>query len=176
MKERPEWGCPHNAQGGSQTAPGSHAGIWRDSHAQYPCPSHANPHTCPGCLLFFAHKSLRLSRLPTLHTQILTPVQDPGCSQENPYACPGSQQVKKRLMWGKAPNNSKNSLGLSRLPAIQITPYYFTGSQQFQQLLTPVQAPDTSHANPYACTGSRQFKQFLMLVQASNASHNSLHD
>ncbi|MBW0525213.1 hypothetical protein O181_064928, partial [Austropuccinia psidii MF-1] len=27
-------------------------------------------------------------------------------------------------------------------------------------ILTPVQAPNNSHANPYACEGSRQFQQF----------------
>ncbi|MBW0488149.1 hypothetical protein O181_027864 [Austropuccinia psidii MF-1] len=160
----------------SQKGNGSHAGIWRHLHSQYPGPLSANPYTCPGCLFFFTQKSLRLSSIPMLHTQILMPVQDTGHSQANPHACPGSQQFKRLLTWGQAPNISKNSLHLYKLPTIQTTPHAFTGSRPFQQLLPLVQASNTLHANPYTCTGSQQFKQFLMPVQAPDSLNNYLHD
>ncbi|MBW0473515.1 hypothetical protein O181_013230 [Austropuccinia psidii MF-1] len=160
----------------SQTAPGIHAGIWRHLHPQYSGPSHANPYTNPGSLLFVTHKAFRLSKIPMLHTQILMPVQDPSHSQENPHACPGCQQFKQLLHWGQAPQNSKNSLNLYRFPTIEAAPYACTGSQPFQQLLHPLKADDTSNANPYACTGSQQFEQLLMPVQAPSASNNSLHN
>ncbi|MBW0591536.1 hypothetical protein O181_131251 [Austropuccinia psidii MF-1] len=101
------------------------------------------PYTCPGSLLFLAHKSLRFSRIPTLQTQILTPVQDRNFVQANPYACTGSQQFTPLLPPGQAPNAS------------HANPYACTGSQQFKKFLTPVQAFNASHANPYACIGSQ---------------------
>ncbi|MBW0579112.1 hypothetical protein O181_118827 [Austropuccinia psidii MF-1] len=90
-------------------------------------------------------QSLRLCRLLTIHTPILTLV--------------------------KAPKNAKNSLRLYRLPRIH-TPILMLvkvakNADKFLHLcsiprintpiLTPVQAPNNSHANPYACAGSRQF-------------------
>ncbi|MBW0484132.1 hypothetical protein O181_023847 [Austropuccinia psidii MF-1] len=94
------------------------------------------PHACPGSLCF--------SRIPTLHTQILTLVQ--------------------------GPENSSHSFHWGRLPTIQATPSSGEGSQQ---LLIPVQAPNTAHANLYTCTGSQQFKQFLTLVQAFDDSRTN---
>ncbi|MBW0467070.1 hypothetical protein O181_006785 [Austropuccinia psidii MF-1] len=77
----------------------------------------------PGSLIFFAHKSLCFSRIPTLHMQILTPVQDPDSVHANPYACTGSQEFKPLLPPGQAPENSNNSLHWCRLPTIQTIPY-----------------------------------------------------
>ncbi|MBW0552617.1 hypothetical protein O181_092332 [Austropuccinia psidii MF-1] len=113
--------------------------------------SHANPYACAGSQQL-THQSLRLCRLPTIHTPILTLV--------------------------KAPKNAKNSLSLYRLPRIH-TPILTLvkvdkNADKFLRLcriprihtpiLTPVQAPNNSHANPYACAGSRQFtRQSLRL-------------
>ncbi|MBW0460971.1 hypothetical protein O181_000686 [Austropuccinia psidii MF-1] len=104
----------------------------------------------------FTEKSLLLFRIPKLHTQILTPVQDPGCSHANTYACPGSQQFKKLLMWGQAPINSEISLGFSRLPTLQM------------QILILVQVPDNSNSSLCWCRLPTLHTQILMPVQVPN--------
>ncbi|MBW0511648.1 hypothetical protein O181_051363 [Austropuccinia psidii MF-1] len=93
---------------------------------------------------------LGLSRLPTLHTQILTP--------------------------GHAADNSKSSLHQGRLLTISMLPYAAAVSQQFQRFLFPVQAFDASHPNPYTCTGSQHFRQFLMPGKPPDNYRNSLHN
>ncbi|MBW0555535.1 hypothetical protein O181_095250 [Austropuccinia psidii MF-1] len=85
------------------------------------------PYAYPSSLLFFAHKSLRFCRIPTLHTQILIPVQDPDSVHTNPYACTGSRQFKSLLPPGKAPNNSNNTLCRCSLPKIPTIPYASAG-------------------------------------------------
>ncbi|MBW0525964.1 hypothetical protein O181_065679 [Austropuccinia psidii MF-1] len=93
------------------------------------------PYACPGSLLFFAHKSLCLSRIMTLQTQMLTHVQDPNASHANTFACTGSQNFKQLLMLGQPPNTptlpyagagsrwfTRKSLGLYRFPTIQTIP------------------------------------------------------
>ncbi|MBW0561885.1 hypothetical protein O181_101600 [Austropuccinia psidii MF-1] len=71
-------------------------------------------------LLLFAHKSLHLSRIPTLHTQILTPNQDPDASHVKPCAGAASQKCQQFLMLVQAPNTSHTN------------PYACTGSQIFK--------------------------------------------
>ncbi|MBW0560290.1 hypothetical protein O181_100005 [Austropuccinia psidii MF-1] len=91
------------------------------------------PYMTPGCLLFLTHTCLHFSRIPTLHTQILTPVQDPNFVQANPYACTGSQQFKPLLPPGKAPKDSKNSLRQYRLLMLHT------------QIFTLLQVPNNSN-------------------------------
>ncbi|MBW0550545.1 hypothetical protein O181_090260 [Austropuccinia psidii MF-1] len=91
----------------------------------------------PGCLLFFAHTSLHFTRIPTLHTQILTPVQDPNTSHAkpcavNPYAREASQQCQQFFRLFQAPNTS------------HANPYACAGSHQFRQFLILGQPPDNS--------------------------------
>ncbi|MBW0498773.1 hypothetical protein O181_038488 [Austropuccinia psidii MF-1] len=69
------------------------------------------PYMSPGFWLFFSHTSLCFSRIPTLHTQILMPVQDPNASHAkpcavNPYAREASQQFQQFLRLFQAPNSS----------------------------------------------------------------------
>ncbi|MBW0497492.1 hypothetical protein O181_037207 [Austropuccinia psidii MF-1] len=152
---------------------------------QAPDVSHTHPYTSTGSQQFKpllalgkapnnSNHSLHQCRLLKIQKQTLLLVQVPKNSNNYlhqgrlptvptiPYACPGSQCFTCK------------SLCLDRFPKIQ-TPYIGAGLQKFEKSLTPVQPPDTSHANPYACTGSQQLEQFLTLVQAPNASHNSLH-
>ncbi|MBW0587599.1 hypothetical protein O181_127314 [Austropuccinia psidii MF-1] len=84
---------------------------------QAPNNSHANPYACAGSRQL-TRQSLRLCRLPTAHTPILTLVKVPDNSHANPYACAGSQQF------------TRQSLCLCRLPTTH-TP-----------ILTPVKVPD----------------------------------
>ncbi|MBW0514777.1 hypothetical protein O181_054492 [Austropuccinia psidii MF-1] len=78
------------------------------------------PYACPG--------SLVLSIIPTHHTQILTPVQDPDASHAkpfavNPYAVAAFQQCQL-LMPVQAPDASHaKSLCLYRFLTIQIIAY-----------------------------------------------------
>ncbi|MBW0581859.1 hypothetical protein O181_121574 [Austropuccinia psidii MF-1] len=74
--------------------------------------SHRNPYACAGS--DNAKGSLRLCRLPTLHTPILTPVQVPNHSHTNPYACAGSRQF------------TRQSLCLLRFPKMLKIPYACT--------------------------------------------------
>ncbi|MBW0476784.1 hypothetical protein O181_016499 [Austropuccinia psidii MF-1] len=140
------------------------------------------PYACAGFLLFFAHKFLHLSRIPTLHMQILMLVQVPNNLNNslhqgslptiptlpytglhtNPKACTGFPQFSQFLRLVQA------------FDASHANPYACEGSFQFQNSLTPVWAPKASYANPYACTGSQQFKQFLMPGQAPDNSNTSL--
>ncbi|MBW0474341.1 hypothetical protein O181_014056 [Austropuccinia psidii MF-1] len=108
------------------------------------------------------HQSLRLSRISTLHMQIFIPVQDPGHSHANPYACPGSQQFKQLLTLGQATDNSKTSLGLSRLPTLHT------------QILMLVQVPNNSNNSLNQCRLPILHKKILMPVQAPNNSNNQL--
>ncbi|MBW0530196.1 hypothetical protein O181_069911 [Austropuccinia psidii MF-1] len=45
-----------------------------------------------------ADNFLRLCRLPTIHMPILTPVQAPKNSYANAYACAGSQQLTRQSL------------------------------------------------------------------------------
>ncbi|MBW0583748.1 hypothetical protein O181_123463 [Austropuccinia psidii MF-1] len=106
------------------------------------------------------------------------PMRAANTSKTNPYACAGSQQLTRQslrpfrlrtihmpiLMLVKVPKNAKNSLRLYRLPKIHMpilmlvkVPHNaknFLHLCRIPTILTPVQAPDNSHANPYACEGS----------------------
>ncbi|MBW0471418.1 hypothetical protein O181_011133 [Austropuccinia psidii MF-1] len=99
----------------------------------------------------FTRKFLCLSRIPTLHTQILTPVQDPNTSHAkpcavNPYTGSSSQQCQH-------PENSDISLCQCRLPTLHI------------QILTLCRFP-TIQAIPYAGAGFQQFThKFLCLYR-----------
>ncbi|MBW0544832.1 hypothetical protein O181_084547 [Austropuccinia psidii MF-1] len=124
------------------------------------------PCACP-VSQHFTCKYLHLSRIPTLHMQIPTPVQDPNASHAkpctvNPYTGAASQQCQQCLMLVQAPNashanpyvvqvpdNSNSSLRLCRLPTIKT------------QILTLVQFP-TLHMH------------ILMPVQVHNNSDNFL--
>ncbi|MBW0567347.1 hypothetical protein O181_107062 [Austropuccinia psidii MF-1] len=94
------------------------------------------------------HATIRLSRIPTRHTQNLTPVQ------------------------GR--DNSNNCLRQGSLVTAPTLPYAGAGSQQFKKLLTPGQDSDNSNANPYTCTGFQCFtRKILTLVQVPNISDHS---
>ncbi|MBW0569051.1 hypothetical protein O181_108766 [Austropuccinia psidii MF-1] len=118
---------------------------------QDPKNSHANSYACAGSQQF-THQSLRLCRLPTIHTPILTLVKAPKNAKNSLrlYRLPTIHTPILTLV--KVANNADKFLHLCRLPTIH-TP-----------ILTPVQAPNNSHANPYACAGSRQLtRQSLRL-------------
>ncbi|MBW0478774.1 hypothetical protein O181_018489 [Austropuccinia psidii MF-1] len=129
------------------------------------------PYACPGSLFF--------SRIPTPHTQILMPVQDPNTSHAkpctvNPYAGAAFQQCQQFLMAVQTPNASQAKyLALYRFPTIKIIPYARAASQKLRHFLMWVQAPKASHANPYTWAGSPQFKQLLTPEQASESSHTN---
>ncbi|MBW0591791.1 hypothetical protein O181_131506 [Austropuccinia psidii MF-1] len=108
---------------------------------QDPENSHANSYACAGSQQF-THQSLRLCRLPTIHTPILTLVKAPKNAKNSLrlYRLPTIHTPILTLV--KVANNADKFLHLRRLPTIH-TP-----------ILTPVQAPNNSHANPYACAGS----------------------
>ncbi|MBW0577442.1 hypothetical protein O181_117157 [Austropuccinia psidii MF-1] len=109
--------------------------------------SHANPYACAGSRQL-TRQSLRLCRLPTVHTPILTLVKVPKNAKNSLrlYRLPTIHTPILTLV--KVPHNAKNFLHLCRIPTI----------------LMPVQAPNNSHAHPYACAGSRQFtRQSLRL-------------
>ncbi|MBW0469943.1 hypothetical protein O181_009658 [Austropuccinia psidii MF-1] len=100
------------------------------------------PYTCSGSILFFSHKSFRLSRMPMLHMQILMPVQDPNTSNSKPCAGTASRQCLQFLMLVQAPNASHTNT------------YACTGSQQFKHnppvpvqggSLVPPGIPGASH-------------------------------
>ncbi|MBW0476204.1 hypothetical protein O181_015919 [Austropuccinia psidii MF-1] len=80
--------------------------------------------------------SLVLSRVPTQHTQILMPLQDPDASHAkpctvNPYAGAAFQQCQQFLTPVPAPNVScTKSFFLYRFPTIQIIAYSGAASQQ----------------------------------------------
>ncbi|MBW0589131.1 hypothetical protein O181_128846 [Austropuccinia psidii MF-1] len=104
-----------------------------------------SPYTRPGCFLFFAHTSLHFSRIPTLQTQILTPVQDPNTSHAkpctvNPYAREAFKKFQKLLRLAQAPNSSHANT------------YAGEGSQNLQCFLMLGQAPNDS--NDSLCRGS----------------------
>ncbi|MBW0533256.1 hypothetical protein O181_072971 [Austropuccinia psidii MF-1] len=75
------------------------------------------------------HATVCLSRIPTLHKQILMLVKDPNASHAkpftvNPYAWAAFQQCQQYLMPVQAPEASHaKSLGLYRFPTLQITAY-----------------------------------------------------
>ncbi|MBW0591842.1 hypothetical protein O181_131557 [Austropuccinia psidii MF-1] len=110
---------------------------------QDPKNSHANSYACAGSQQFTC-QSLRLCRLPTIHTPILTLVKAPKNAKNSLrlYRLPTIHTPILTL--GKVANNADKFLRLCRLPTIHMP------------ILTPVQAPNNSHANPYACEGSRQ--------------------
>ncbi|MBW0538083.1 hypothetical protein O181_077798 [Austropuccinia psidii MF-1] len=92
--------------------------------------------------------------MPTLHTQILTPVLDPNTSNAkpctvNPYARAASQQLQCFLMPVQAPNASHTN------------PYI-------------VQAPKNSSNSLHPCRCPTIHTQILMLVQVPDNSDNSL--
>ncbi|MBW0531493.1 hypothetical protein O181_071208 [Austropuccinia psidii MF-1] len=96
------------------------------------------------------HATVRLTRIPRHHTQILTPVQDPNAShakpctinpyagaafqkyQKIPYACPGSQcfTCKIRTLV-QVPHISKDSPPWGSLPKAWTIPYVGAGFQHF---------------------------------------------
>ncbi|MBW0530559.1 hypothetical protein O181_070274 [Austropuccinia psidii MF-1] len=82
------------------------------------------------------HTIVRLSRISTRHTQILTPVQDPNSSHEklstvNTYARAAFRQCQQFLTPVKDPDASHaKPLHLYRFPTIQIIPYTGEASQQ----------------------------------------------
>ncbi|MBW0593222.1 hypothetical protein O181_132937 [Austropuccinia psidii MF-1] len=124
------------------------------------------PYAWRGSLLLFAHKSLHLSRIPTLHTQILTPNQDPDASHVkpcavNPYAGAASHKCQKFLMLVQAPNTSHTN------------PYPCTGSQIFK-LDTAGKPPDNSNTSLHLCRLPMLHTQILTLVQVPEDSNNSL--
>ncbi|MBW0512345.1 hypothetical protein O181_052060 [Austropuccinia psidii MF-1] len=86
------------------------------------------PYACPG--------SLVLSRIPTRHRQVLTPVQDPNglhakpCTV-NPYARAAFQKCQQFLMPVQAPNNSNNFLRQGSLATAPTLPYVGAGTQRF---------------------------------------------
>ncbi|MBW0461634.1 hypothetical protein O181_001349 [Austropuccinia psidii MF-1] len=86
---------------------------------QDPRSSHANHYTWPGSQ-WFTCKSLQMSRITMIHTQILMLVQDPDISEAIPNTCPGSQQFTCK------------SLCLSRIKTLHT------------QILTLVQDPNVS--------------------------------
>ncbi|MBW0588766.1 hypothetical protein O181_128481 [Austropuccinia psidii MF-1] len=114
-----------------------------------PNASHANPYACAGSQQL-TRQSLRLCRLPTIHTPILTLV--------------------------KAPKNAKNSLHLYRLPTIHTPNLTLVkvakNSDKFlclcrlqtihTPILMPVNAPNNPHANPYAYAGSQQLTRLSL--------------
>ncbi|MBW0484204.1 hypothetical protein O181_023919 [Austropuccinia psidii MF-1] len=123
------------------------------------------------------HVTIHLSRIPTHHTQILTPVQDPDASHAkpcavDPYSREAFQQCQQFLTPFQAPNLSHTkSLCLYRFPTIEIIAYRRAAPGQLRHFLMQVQAPSASHTNPYACSGSLQFEQFPTPGQASDNSH-----
>ncbi|MBW0525118.1 hypothetical protein O181_064833 [Austropuccinia psidii MF-1] len=98
------------------------------------------------------HATIRLSRIPRCHMQILTPVQDPNASNAkhcavNPYAGAAFQQCQQFLTPVQAPGASNTkSLHLYRFPTIQIIPYNGAASQKLRHFLMQVQAPNASNA------------------------------
>ncbi|MBW0513818.1 hypothetical protein O181_053533 [Austropuccinia psidii MF-1] len=113
--------------------------------------SHANPYACAGSQQL-TRQSLRLCRLPKIHTPILTLVKAPKNAKNSLrlYRLPMIHMPILTLV--KVVKNADRSLRLWRIPRIQ-TP-----------ILTHVQTPNNSHGNPYACAGSRQFtRQSLCL-------------
>ncbi|MBW0552179.1 hypothetical protein O181_091894 [Austropuccinia psidii MF-1] len=105
------------------------------------------------------HATICFSWIPTRHTQILKPVQDPNTSYTkpftvNPYAGAAFQQFKQFIRPVQAPYPSHaRSLRFYRFATVQIIPYSGEASQKIQHFLMRVQAPNASHANPYACAG-----------------------
>ncbi|MBW0572302.1 hypothetical protein O181_112017 [Austropuccinia psidii MF-1] len=87
------------------------------------------PYACPG--------SLVLSRIPTCHTQILIPVQDPNTSHTkpcavNPYAGEAFQQCQQILIPVQVPDNSNNCLHQGSLATAPSLPYVGAGAQHFK--------------------------------------------
>ncbi|MBW0515675.1 hypothetical protein O181_055390 [Austropuccinia psidii MF-1] len=104
--------------------------------------------------------------MPTLHTQIPMPIQDPDASNVkscpvNPYAGAASPQFQKFLMLVQAPNTSHTN------------PYACTGYQIFK-LLTPWEPPDSSKTSLRLCRLLTLQMQILMLVQVPNSSNKCL--
>ncbi|MBW0582950.1 hypothetical protein O181_122665 [Austropuccinia psidii MF-1] len=110
---------------------------------QAPKNSHTNPYACEGSQQF-TRPSLRLCRVPTIHTPILTLVKAPKNAENSLHLYRLPTIHTPILMLVKVANNADKFLRLCRLPTIH-TP-----------ILTPVQAPNNSHANPYPCAGSQQ--------------------
>ncbi|MBW0557235.1 hypothetical protein O181_096950 [Austropuccinia psidii MF-1] len=112
--------------------------------------SHANPYACEGSQQFTC-ESLRLCRLPTIHTPILTLVKAPKNATNSLclYRLPTIHTPILTLV--KVANNADKFLRLCRLPKVHMP------------ILTPVQVPNNSHTNPYTCAASRQL------------THQSLH-
>ncbi|MBW0571317.1 hypothetical protein O181_111032 [Austropuccinia psidii MF-1] len=113
--------------------------------------SHSNPHACAGSRQL-TRQSLRLCRLPKIHTPILTLVMVPQNGKNSLHLYRLLTIHTPILTLLKVAKNADKFLCLCRIPRIH-TP-----------ILTPVQDPNNSHANPYACAGSLQFKrQYLPL-------------
>ncbi|MBW0565654.1 hypothetical protein O181_105369 [Austropuccinia psidii MF-1] len=113
--------------------------------------SHANPYACAGSRQL-TRQSLRLCRLPTIHTPILTLVKVANNAKHSLclYRLPTIHTPILTIV--KVANNADKFLRVCRLPTIH-TP-----------ILMPVQAPNSSHTNPYACACSRQLtRQSLRL-------------
>ncbi|MBW0584144.1 hypothetical protein O181_123859 [Austropuccinia psidii MF-1] len=118
--------------------------------------SHANPYACEGSRQL-TRQSLRLCRLLTIHTPILTLVKVAKNAKSSLHLYRLPTIHAPILMLVKVPHNAKDFhtcagsrqfthqfLRLCRLPTIHMP------------ILTPVQAPDNSHAIPYACEGSQK--------------------
>ncbi|MBW0585565.1 hypothetical protein O181_125280 [Austropuccinia psidii MF-1] len=113
--------------------------------------SHANAYACAGSRQL-TRQSLRLCRLPKIHTPILMLLKVPQNAKNSLHLYRVPTIHMPILMLVKVPHNAANFLRLCRIPRINMP------------ILTPVQAPSNSHANPYACAGSQQFThQYLRL-------------
>ncbi|MBW0582436.1 hypothetical protein O181_122151 [Austropuccinia psidii MF-1] len=102
------------------------------------------PDAYAGCQRF-TRQSLRLCRLPKIHTPILTLVKVPQNGENSLHLYRLLTIHMPILTLVKVAKNADKFLRLCRIPTIH-TP-----------ILGPVQALNNSHANPYACAGSRQF-------------------
>ncbi|MBW0475050.1 hypothetical protein O181_014765 [Austropuccinia psidii MF-1] len=88
-----------------------------------PCSSsHMNPCASPGSQ-HFTLKSLRLSRMPASHIQILMPVQVPKSSEESLGFSRLPMLHMQVLIPVQVPGNSNHSLLWRRLPMLHIIPY-----------------------------------------------------
>ncbi|MBW0566544.1 hypothetical protein O181_106259 [Austropuccinia psidii MF-1] len=114
-------------------------------------------YACPGSLLFVKHQSRSLSRIPMLHMQILTLLQDPDTSHAkpcvvSPHAREASQQCQQFLTLFQAHNSS------------HANPSTRTGSQIFKQPLALGQPPNNSNTSLWQCRLLKLHMQIITLV------------
>ncbi|MBW0493466.1 hypothetical protein O181_033181 [Austropuccinia psidii MF-1] len=122
------------------------------------------------------------------HTQILTPVQDPGASHAKPCTVPnnsnnclrqGSLATAPTLPYAGAGAQrfTRKSLSLCRFLTIQTNANARAGFRQFTCKSLCLYRFLTLHTrNTDTCTGSRQFRPFLTPGQPPDNSKNSLHN